>query len=78
MAERTIATVLKTVEVQASGGSNPPPSATQLPYGDLKMARSKWSPDQLLASFRVAAAELQATGSETGFEMCLPASPPIS
>src|SRR4051812_33987575 len=27
MAERTIATVLKTVEVQASGGSNPPPSA---------------------------------------------------
>ena len=27
MAERTIATVLKTVEVKASGGSNPPPSA---------------------------------------------------
>jgi hypothetical protein len=35
MAERTIATVLKTVEAQASGGSNPPPSATQLPYGTL-------------------------------------------
>ena len=30
MAERTIATVLKTVEVQASGGSNPPPSAHSL------------------------------------------------
>ena len=29
MAERTNATVLKTVEVKASGGSNPPPSATQ-------------------------------------------------
>jgi hypothetical protein len=28
MAEWTIATVLKTVEAQASGGSNPPPSAT--------------------------------------------------
>ena len=28
VAERTIATVLKTVEVQASGGSNPPPSAS--------------------------------------------------
>jgi hypothetical protein len=27
MAERTIATVLKTVGVQAPGGSNPPPSA---------------------------------------------------
>ena len=28
MAERTIATVLKTVEPHGSGGSNPPPSAT--------------------------------------------------
>ena len=27
MAERTIATVLKTVEGRPSGGSNPPPSA---------------------------------------------------
>jgi hypothetical protein len=33
MAERTIATVLKTVEVQASGGSNPPPSADQTGRG---------------------------------------------
>gem|GEM_PF-1681491 len=31
MAERTNATVLKTVEVQASGGSNPPPSAIGAP-----------------------------------------------
>ncbi len=30
MAERTIALVLKTNEVQASGGSNPPPSAIQI------------------------------------------------
>ena len=28
MAERTIATVLKTVEPHGSGGSNPPPSAS--------------------------------------------------
>jgi len=28
VAERTIASVLKTVEGQPSGGSNPPPSAT--------------------------------------------------
>jgi hypothetical protein len=34
MAERTIATVLKTVEVQASGGSNPPPSAIYIHTGD--------------------------------------------
>ena len=39
MAERTIATVLKTVEPHGSGGSNPPPSAslrrifTELPHG---------------------------------------------
>ena len=31
MAERTIATVLKTVEPHGFGGSNPPPSATGLP-----------------------------------------------
>ena len=31
MAERTIATVLKTVEPHGFGGSNPPPSATELP-----------------------------------------------
>ena len=30
MAEWTIATVLKTVEPHGSGGSNPPPSATEL------------------------------------------------
>ena len=29
MAERTIATVLKTVEPHGFGGSNPPPSATR-------------------------------------------------
>jgi hypothetical protein len=33
VAERTIAAVLKTAEVQASGGSNPSPSATLLILG---------------------------------------------
>ncbi len=32
MAERTIATVLKTVEPHGSGGSNPPPSANTVPW----------------------------------------------
>ena len=33
-------TVLKSVEAKVSGGSNPPPSANQLPYGGLECRRS--------------------------------------
>ncbi len=70
MAERTIALVLKTNEVKASGGSNPPPSALVMSQ-DIGTSRTPGSGGSLVfEAWLVADVEVAGSGLAAEVERC--------